>query len=122
MAAWPLILIYMEENTKDSCCLSGKCGCHKKWFRILVAVAIALIIFLVGVNVGAHFGYRGEGRSFNREGAAQCGGSIGSCPMMRGVNRGAAIKNSVPTIPATQVPQTPQTSPVAPATAPSVVQ
>lgn len=111
MAAWPLIfLISMEENKKDSCCAGGKCACHKKWLKIVMALAIALIIFLLGISVGSHFN-RFEGKSFDRAGYSQCAAG-GSCPMMRGGNRGAGIRNgnvdngNVPAgIPETQLPK-----------------
>ncbi|MFZ4648840.1 MAG: hypothetical protein ACOYMB_04420 [Patescibacteria group bacterium] len=112
----------MEEKTKDTCYAGGKCTCHKKWLKIAMAMAIALVVFLVGVSVGAHFSDRSGGRylnqknanNFNREGSGQCGASVDSCPMMQGGGRGEGIKRNIPVgVPETQLPEVDGSVPVA---------
>ena len=82
-----------------------------------MALAVALVVFLVGVSAGSHFN-RFEGRSFDREGYSQCANG-GSCPMMRGINRGAGLRdgsgagNGQVGIPETQLPKVEGAAPVA---------
>ncbi len=99
----------MEENKKDACCSGGKCGCGKKWVRIVIAIAIAVIIFMLGVSAGAHLNRsRANRQAFYGQnfGAASC--ANGGCPMMRGGRggyRGGAVELQNANTGATQVDQ-----------------
>jgi len=82
----------MEENTKDSCCANGKCLCHKKWVKISLLAACALIIFLLGTALGSccnrgggERNFRGGNEQFGRMGAG-CSMMNEGCPMMGGQN------------------------------------
>lgn len=82
----------MEENTKDSCCINGKCLCSKKWVKITLLAAGALIIFLLGTALGSccnrgggERNFRGGNEQFGRMGAG-CSMMNEGCPMMGGQN------------------------------------
>lgn len=75
----------MEENTKDSCCANGKCLCHKKWVKISLLAAGALIIFLLGTALSSCCNRGGGERNF-RGGNEQFGRMGAGCPMMDGQN------------------------------------
>lgn len=112
----------MEENKKDACCIGGKCACSNKWIKLIMVIVIGLLVFLLGVKVGARFndsrferGIYGQQESFRT-----CGGTDGGvCPMMRGANRGAGLRdgsgagNGQGGIPETQLPKIEGDVPVA---------
>ena len=57
-----------------------------------MVLAIALIIFLLGVSAGARFNRERRANYLGQGSALQCGATGGVCPMMRG-NRGFRGEN-----------------------------